>query len=298
MDLEQLEYFRVAASSEHLSRAARKLGVSQSALSRSIARTEEHFGARLFDRVGRGISLNQGGKLLLARLDRVFTEVAASKHELTLINTEDERTTVLGLCSTFSSDFIARTVGRFAREHPDIAVSSVRGTLEALVQQLREGEIDLLLSGSAIAEREIAQQCLAVEEYVALVPHKHRLARRHGVGLKDLAMESFASLKAGYGLREDLEHFAATAGFEPHVVFEAEDLSTTIAFVERGYGVALVPGGAYEQRGRAVPVRVLGPKCTRSIALYWIADGYLNAATKQLRTTIADDFSTADSIAQ
>ena len=62
---DQLRYFVVVAKHEHLGRAAEALDLSQPALSRSIARLEQEFDVRLFERAGRRIQLNAAGRVLL-----------------------------------------------------------------------------------------------------------------------------------------------------------------------------------------------------------------------------------------
>lgn len=63
MEWQQFKYFQTLARTQHMTRAAEELLITQPALSRSIARFEEEVGAPLFDRQGRSIQLNQYGKV-------------------------------------------------------------------------------------------------------------------------------------------------------------------------------------------------------------------------------------------
>lgn len=65
MDVSALKYFIVAAQTEHMSRAAEKLNITQPSLSASIKRLEADIGFQLFDRTGRGIRLNEYGRIFL-----------------------------------------------------------------------------------------------------------------------------------------------------------------------------------------------------------------------------------------
>ena len=82
MDPRQLHYFRVTARREHMRRAANELGISESTLSRSIARFEEHYGKQLFDRVSHGVRLNGYGRLVLARVERALAELENAEREV------------------------------------------------------------------------------------------------------------------------------------------------------------------------------------------------------------------------
>lgn len=66
MEWEQLEYFQTLAQMQHVTKAAKSLSITQPALSRSIARLENHLGVPLFDRHGRSITLNQYGHIFAA----------------------------------------------------------------------------------------------------------------------------------------------------------------------------------------------------------------------------------------
>ncbi|UUZ90022.1 LysR family transcriptional regulator [Paenibacillus sp. P25] len=82
MEWQQLEYFQTVARMEHMTRASEYLSVSQSALSRSIARLESELGVPLFDRQGRSITLNRYGQLFLKRVQRILKEYEEGRLEI------------------------------------------------------------------------------------------------------------------------------------------------------------------------------------------------------------------------
>jgi DNA-binding transcriptional LysR family regulator len=82
MDLLQLHYFQTVARLEHVTRAAEERRVAQPALSKTIARLEAELGVPLFDRRGRRVALNAGGRAFLRHVHRVFREVEDGRQEL------------------------------------------------------------------------------------------------------------------------------------------------------------------------------------------------------------------------
>ena len=75
MELRDLRYFCTAAETEHISKAAEKLGVSQPFLTKIITQLEEELGCELFDHVGRRVKLNRYGKLLLESANKILDEI-------------------------------------------------------------------------------------------------------------------------------------------------------------------------------------------------------------------------------
>ena len=75
MNLLHLKYFKTAAELEHITKAADKLFISQPSLSKSLHQFEEEVGVPLLDREGKGIRLNQNGKILLEHITKALDEI-------------------------------------------------------------------------------------------------------------------------------------------------------------------------------------------------------------------------------
>lgn len=72
MEITKLKYFKVVANMNNISEAAKRLNISQAALSKAIASIEDELGVALFDRKGRHIYLNRYGELMLNYIDSAF----------------------------------------------------------------------------------------------------------------------------------------------------------------------------------------------------------------------------------
>src|ERR1700746_1785889 len=79
MELRHLRYFVAAGEEQHLGRAAERLRVAQPALSRQIQDLEKELGFALFDRLSRGVRLNEAGKLFLSDARRILQDVDEAK---------------------------------------------------------------------------------------------------------------------------------------------------------------------------------------------------------------------------
>lgn len=267
MDWQQLTYFRATARAEHMSRAAEELAVSQSTLSRSIARLEQQYGVPLFDRIGRGLRLNPYGKAFLARVERALQELEDGERELAHMAGLAHANITLGFLATFATRIVPRLIGEFRTTHPDVQFRLLQGPAPILRERLLSGDIDVCLSSPRFADVELAWEPLWDEELIAIVPPGHARADSNTIALSDLALETMVALKAGYGLRQNLDEFARLAGFTPRIGFEGDEVATLVGLVGAGFGVALVPKGV--ELGVAVPLRIEAPVCFRTIGMAW-----------------------------
>ncbi len=286
MDWQQLEHFRATARSEHMGRAAEELGVSQSTLSRSIARLEQHYGVPLFDRVGRGLRLNAYGTALLTRVERALLELENGERELWQMAGQAEANVTLGFLATFGTRIVPSLIGEFRRQHPQAQFRLFQGPAPTLRERLAAGDIDLCLTSPRFADAGIAWEALWDEELIAIVPPDHPRARDGEIALADLALDPTVALKPGYGLRQNLDELARAAGFTPRIVFEGDEVATLVGLVGAGFGVALVPKGVESALGVAVPLRVRTPQCARTIGLAWRHDRYATPLVAAFRDHI------------
>ena len=88
MELQQLKYFRKVAQYQNVSKAATDLHISQSALSRSIAKLEDDLQVSLFDRMGKKLVLNNEGARFLVDVDRILDDIDTSVHAIGSTNNE------------------------------------------------------------------------------------------------------------------------------------------------------------------------------------------------------------------
>lgn len=291
MDLLQLKYFQTVAQLEHMTRAAAKLYIAQPSLSQSIAKLEEELGVPLFDRQGRRIYLNQFGRTFLKRVERIFLELDEGRRELADLAGLEQGLVALAVASTqLLPDLLSGFLARYPRVRFRLFQQH---TLEAVIQQLERGEIDLCISSPPIERPGIAWVPLMTEEIFLLVPAGHPLARRGSIRLIEAANEPFVSLKPGHGQRNMMDEICKEAGFVPNIAFEGDESATIRGLVSAGLGVTFFTALA-EKNITGLPVVRLpieDPVCQRTIGLAWLEDRYLSVAARQFQGFVIEYFS-------
>ena len=198
MDLRDIEYFSVIAEHRHLGRAAEALGLGQPALSISLRRLEQAADAKLVRRTPKGVELTVVGAALLSHVrrlqlarDDLAREVADLAHgkagHLRIGASPGNAESLLpGACRTLLKDVARITL--------DVTVQDN----DALLPALRKGDLDLVvIHARQSVYPGIEQMLLRDDEFVVYCSARHRLAKRRGLAIHDVAGERWASTPSG-----------------------------------------------------------------------------------------------------
>ncbi len=188
MDVRDLRYFIAAAELGQLHRAADRVGRSQPALSKSIARLEREVGAQLFHRAGRGIRLTSAGETLLAHARRLSQGLQEALRDAAQTARGETGHVRLGSSPTMADWLLPDVFRRMLEEAPRLTFSVTIGLGDALRKGLREGTLDLIVAPITPADApEFAVESLADDVLVVAARPGHPLARRRKVGLAQLS---------------------------------------------------------------------------------------------------------------
>src|SRR5580698_9208310 len=146
MELQQLKYFRAVAEQEHVTKAAKKLFVSQSAVSRAVTQLEEELGVALFHRQGRAVILSRQGKTFLEFVTRAQGILEAGMLQLREEAGKEIGIVALGFLHSLGLQMIPRLVREFRKVHPSVQFVLVQRPANELIRHLFEGGIDLCFS--------------------------------------------------------------------------------------------------------------------------------------------------------
>jgi len=283
----QLEYFAAIARLQHMSRAAVELGVSQPALSRTLAKLEADLAVPLFDRVGRSIRLTRYGELFQKRVARALREIDDGRAELADIAGPQRGTVTLGFLRTLGIRFVPELVRSFSASNPHVRFSFLQSNNIALEEQLLNGDLDLILNTRPLNNPAFEWRLVAHQELVLIVSPNDPLARKSRLALSEVANRPFVSFKDGH-FRRLTEELCRAAGFEPTIRFEGDDSSSVPGFVAAGFGVAIVSPDSAVAPGVA-SLRISKPSARRTLGVAWAKERYLSASARAFR-----DFAVAE----
>jgi DNA-binding transcriptional LysR family regulator len=241
MTLRQLEVFLAIARARGYRRAAEALHTSQPALSQHIRELEAGLGARLFDRLGRGIALTEAGRVLEERALRVFATLADAREAVGELQGLQRGSLLIGASTTPGVYVLPSLIGRFRARYPGIELRLRIANSRAIEEAVRAHELDLaVVGGHGLAPGE---ECLAaglVDELVLVVGRRHPWARSREMAPARLAEEPLLVREEGSATRQVAERTLERAGVAWRVGMELNHTEAIKQAVMAGLGVAFV----------------------------------------------------------
>jgi LysR family transcriptional activator of nhaA len=239
LNFHHLRYFWAVAKDGNLTRAARQLHVSQSALSVQIKQLESDLGQRLFQRTGRTLTLTESGQVALAYADSIF----ATGNELVEVlregRREERQVLRIGAVATTSRNFQENFI-RPLLDRDDVDLVLVSGSLPELLARLRVHSLDLVLCNQRIHAsgtepwrcRRIAQQPVSLVGRPSTLPFKFP---------EDLAHVPLVLPGRDNELRLAFDLRCEQLGLRPRVRAEVDDMALLRLLARDSDSVALMP---------------------------------------------------------
>jgi LysR family transcriptional regulator, transcription activator of glutamate synthase operon len=227
-------------------------GVTQSGVSRALARLEAEIGTPLLRRSGRTLRMTHAGAAFKPHLDALVHHLDDGIATVSQLVDPDTGTVVLAFQQSLGTWLVPDLVRSFRVAHPGVGfqLAQVRDELVAAASDGGSAELEIGrrrsqdLPGPAMYTARITREPLRLA-----LPHDHRLAQERCVCMDAVAAEPFIGLRPTTALRKWTDDLCGRAGFRPAVVFEGDDLSNIRGFVAAGLGVAVTAGTARRVAG-------------------------------------------------
>lgn len=241
MTLEQLRIFVAVAERQHVTAAARALNLTQSAVSNAIAALEERHGIHLFDRIGRGVVLNETGRVFMAEAKAVLARARLAETALAdLGGLRRGRLTVFA-SQTIAGYWLPERLVRFHERHPEVELDVQVGNTREVAQAVLGGVAELGFVEGELGHPLLEQRDVGRDRLVILVHPSHAWANGKVLSDQDLRLASWVMREQGSGTRSSLEAALTAAGSNLSALSVAMTLPTNEAIlsaVQAGAGVA------------------------------------------------------------
>jgi DNA-binding transcriptional LysR family regulator len=223
MELRDIEYFSVVAKHGNLGRAAEALGMSQSALSKSLRRLEQEMRAKLVKRTPKGVELTAEGSTLLGRVRQLKLSLDDVAREVTDVSKGLAGHLRIAAGPGHSFNLLPTACNTLIKNAPNVTLRVRDLGRGDATQALRNGDVDVVITGVRPSlEPDIVQEHLYDDHYVVVASATHRLAKKKLVTLSDVAQERWAQSEPTFALWQRMHQVFEEHGLpSPRVTIEA-----------------------------------------------------------------------------
>lgn len=242
LNLRHLEMVRAIHAEGTLTGAARRLFLSQPALSRQLTKLERRLGAVLFRRHARGMELTREGRRVLESAERVLCELERAEHDVKLLAQGYVGALRVSTECYMCYHWLPRITRVFGERFPRVEVQLVPDATRDPYGALEQATVDVALVYSSPRDaRAVHRTELFEDEIVAVVSEEHALAAEPYLTAGKLRDETLLCHYAepGRGVLE--EEFLAPSDVQPKRVMEMQVTPAVVEMARTGYGVAVLP---------------------------------------------------------
>jgi DNA-binding transcriptional LysR family regulator len=282
MDLHGLQVFRAVATENSFSRAARRLGRSQPAISLAVQRLESELGERLIDRLGKDLRLTDAGTLVLdfaRRFENLRGELLTA-----LAERRDNAAGRLTIGANESTTlYLLPHLARYRKRYPRVRVQVRRSLSSRIPSELIDGDLELGVISYQPADDRVASRVIYSDHLAFVVSPQHRLSRRKTVSIAELGMEIFIAHNVVSPYRDVVEREFQRLRVPLNRDVEMPTVETIRKLVQQNEGVAFLPRMCVEEEireGALREVRVKELRVERKIHLVYPSHRTLSHAAQ------------------
>jgi DNA-binding transcriptional LysR family regulator len=264
--LDQLRIFVAVAREGHVTRAAKALNLTQSAVSATIAALEARHGTQLFHRIGRGIQLTGEGEAFLPEAEAVLARASAAERMLTELSGLKRGALKLWASQTIAAYWLPPLLHRFSLRYPGITIELRQGNTAEVAAAVAACEADMGFIEGTVANPALVAEPVGEDEMVLVVGVHNPFSGAARPGPYVLAGFDWVLREQGSGTRQAMEAGLAELGLDPSALRVALELPSNEAVctaVAAGAGATVISRLAAAPRAALGELAILGEPLAR-----------------------------------
>jgi LysR family transcriptional regulator, low CO2-responsive transcriptional regulator len=285
MEIRQLKAFLAIAEAKTFTAGARRVNVTQAAISMQIRQLEDEVGLPLFTRTPRRVILTEAGEYLLERARKILREHDAAVAEIAEVaGAEYGRLRIGSASGTFAMNQLPSILHALKGNFPNAELTVASGTSERLVDKIMHGEVDLAFVSLPVDNLNITTESLFTDEIVAIAHPKHPLAKEKFISAATLAGEKLILGERGGNTRRMIDEFFNAANVRPNITMELSRQEAINQMVENdlGVGMAGAKSVAKEKKaGRLVTWPIEGAEIKWELGLARLRGGHYSPIARE-----------------
>lgn len=285
MEIRQLRAFLAIAEAKTFTAGARRVNVTQAAISMQIRQIEEELGLPLFTRTPRRVILTEAGEYLLERARTIIREHDSAVAEIAeLGGVEHGRLRIGSASAEFATVQLPRILIALKKVFPNSELGISAGTSAALVDKLLHGEIDIAFVSLPVENSGVTTELLFSDQIVAIGHPSHPLASKKTISAAALAAETLILGERGGNTRRLIDNMFDAANVRPNVVMELSRQEAINQMVEANLGVGTAGAKAIAKEvrdGKLISWKLEGSEVKWELGLARLKGGYFSPIAKE-----------------
>lgn len=241
-----MAHFVAVAEAQQFTRAAARVHVVQSTLSASIAGLEREVGTPLLVRGNRRVELTAAGRALLPAARRALTAADDARAAVDAVRGLMRGSLAIGVMHLLGVLDLPGLLVRYHEKYPGVRLTLTHGTVDGLVGETADGNLDLAFVSHPFDPRRIDELVLGCGSLVLAVRRDDPLAAKDVVALTDLEGRDFVAPQKGFAVRSQIDATCAAGGLNRSISCETDILGDLVDLVRGGLGIAFVPPSAVQ----------------------------------------------------
>ena len=268
MDLRQLQMFEAVLATLNLTKAAKQMFITPSAVSLQLKHLSEELGSDLFVKTGQGLVATPAAICLSGYTRHLFEVMDEIRREFRTDAIPDSRPFVLATGLTTLMYRMGGPIRGLRRRYPNNEIRIVTGATEYVISGLRARQFDLGIVSLPVSPDGIRVTPLYTEEMVLVVNPDHCGIRRSTVTPQELTRLRFILYPQGSNIRSMIDRFFQELGITANVTMELDNVEAIRRLVEYGYAASFVPANALPRGSRLLRrVHINGHRLIRQVAI-------------------------------
>lgn len=294
MEIRQLKAFLAIYEAKTFTAGARRVNVTQAAISMQIRQLEDEVGLPLFTRTPRRVIMTEAGECLLDRARKILREHDTALAEIAeLGGVEHGRLRIGSSSSVFSTQQLPKILPLLREKFPNSELAVTAGTSQTLVDTIMHGAIDIAFVSLPVENSSITTDLLFSDEIVAIAHPSHALANEKYISAAALAGEKLILGEHGGNTRRMIDVFFNAANVRPNVVMELSRQAAINKMVEANLGVGTAGAKTIAdeiREGRLVSWQIEGAAINWELGLARLRGGYFSPIAKEFARLCKESF--------
>lgn len=244
--IRQIRYFIAVANTGQISRAARELNVSQSAVTTAIKQLESLIGTTLIARQAGGVALTQDGSIFLDHAKRVMATVEEAIRTPTRHREDIKGKIRLAMTYTVAGYYLPPFIERFVRAFPGVDLQLTEASRNAIEDGLVSGTFDLavLLTSNIVDQEGLDYETLLRSRRRLWLSAQHNLLEQPSISLADVSEQPYIMLTVDEASNTAQRYWNKTS-YRPKTIFRTSSVESVRSMVANGMGITILSDMVY-----------------------------------------------------